>query len=63
MKKIIILLILTISLTGCEAVYNLNIDNDTFNEELILTTNDKSNKMQKTINIALKSNIPVDDNY
>lgn len=63
MKKIIILLILMISLTGCEAVYNLNINNDTFNEELILTTNDKSNKMQKTINIALKSNIPVDDNY
>jgi len=40
MKKIIILLILMISLTGCEAVYNLNINNDTFNEELILTTND-----------------------
>ena len=52
-----------ISLTGCEAVYNLDINNNTFTEELVLTTNDKSSKSQKTVNIALKSKIPVDDNY
>ena len=63
MKKILILLILMISLTGCEAVYNLDINNNTFTEELILTTNDKSSKSQKTVNVALKSKIPVDDNY
>lgn len=38
MKKILILLILMISLTGCEAVYNLDINNNTFTEELVLTT-------------------------
>ena len=63
MKKILILLILMISLTGCEAVYNLDINNNTFTEELVLTTNDKSSKSQKTVNVALKSKIPVDDNY
>ena len=63
MKKIIILLILMVSLTGCEAVYNLDINSDTFNEELILTTHDKSTKNQKTVNIALKSNIPVDNDF
>ena len=63
MKKILILLILMISLTGCEAVYNLDINSNTFTEELILTTNDKSSKSQKTVNVALKSKIPVDDNY
>ena len=63
MKKILILLILMISLTGCEAVYNLDINNNTFTEELILTTNDKRSKSQKTVNVALKSKIPVDDNY
>ena len=52
-----------ISLTGCEAVYNLDINNNTFTEELVLTTNDKSSKSQKTVNVALKSKIPVDDNY
>ena len=51
-----------IALTGCEAVYNLDITNNTFTEELILTTNDKSSKSQKTVNVALKSKIPVDDN-
>lgn len=63
MKKIIILIILMISLTGCEAVYNLDISNNTFTEELILTTTDKSTKIQKNINVALKSNIPVNDEY
>lgn len=63
MKKIIILLILMVSLTGCEAVYNLDINSDTFNEELILTTHDKSTKTKKTVNIALKSNIPVDNEF
>ena len=63
MKKIIILLILMVSLTGCEAVYNLDINSDTFNEELVLTTHDKSTKTKKTVNIALKSNIPVDNEF
>lgn len=63
MKKIIILLILMVSLTGCEAVYNLDINSDTFNEELVLTTHDKSTKTKKTVNIALKSNIPVDNDF
>lgn len=52
-----------VSLTGCEAVYNLDINSDTFNEELVLTTHDKSTKTKKTVNIALKSNIPVDNDF
>ena len=63
MKRIILLLVLMISLTGCEAVYNLDIDGDSFKEELVLTTDKQTNDVKKTINVALKANIPLNDEY
>ena len=46
MKKLIILIIFMIILTGCEATYNLNIEN-TFKEnvEIYVATNEKDNKL------------------
>lgn len=59
MKKTILLITLIFMLTGCEAVYNLNIDGNSFKEEMILTTNDITAKNKKSVDVALKSNIPI----
>lgn len=55
MKKILILLILIITATGCEAQYNLTITKDTMEESVdFLYANNKDN--QKIINKYLKNN-------
>jgi len=71
MKKIVLFLIIILSLTGCEAVYNIEVVNDTIKDELIINNYDVSswnsnNPSYKTLvdnnyrefNLAIDKNTP-----
>ncbi len=62
MKKIIMLIIFMIVLTGCEATYNLNIE-ATFNEnvEVFVASNEKDNKLDWS-NMTYKEMFNSDEN-
>ena len=57
-KKLLIVIVLALFLTGCSCTYNLTISNDKYSEEVIITgdTNDEVNSFNRTWEISTDKN-------